>query len=229
LRASPRGGSIIATGSLGAVKIGGDIIGSGVAGFDSVAGLSATSIQVGGDLVESGVSSHTLMNLRQSAGPVTIGGEIRGTGESSARLLFASQTGYSAPGFTKLTVKGSVTNALVAGGLRDFDLFPDNGDAILGSISVGGDWVGSSAAAGVSYGNDMDFATNDDSAGTSNAPNLSRIAAITIRGQVLGTSTAGDRYGFTAQSLGPIKIGGLATPAAIQLATLYDDVAVRLV
>lgn len=232
LRGSPFGGAVIASGSLGVVKITGDVISSSSNAQATLAGFSASSIQIGGDLVESGNANHALLKFRQSAGAVTVGGEVRGSAQNSARLLFASETGFSGAGFTKLTVKGSVTNALIAGGLRDFDLFADNGDAVLGSISVGGDWVASSAVAGVQIGNDKDYATNDDSPGASNAPNLSRIAAITIRGQVIGTPGGTDRYGFTAQSLGPIKIGGAsytATPAAIQLPGLYGDEAIRLV
>src|SRR4051794_36552104 len=80
------------------------------------------------------------------------------------------------------------------------DLFQDNGDAVLGPITVQRDWIASSVAAGVNHGPDLDYATADDSLGASNQPNPARIASITIRGQLLGTVASGDRYGFTARS-----------------------------
>jgi hypothetical protein len=47
------------------------------------------------------------------------------------------------------------------------------------------------------------------------ATRSSRIASITIGGQVLGTLAGGDHFGFVAQTIGPVRIGGTAQPMTI--------------
>ena len=231
LRAAPQGGVVSATASLGIVKIGGDLLGGTFTGQSTLAGQKATSIAVAGDLIAASAMNAPLIYIAQSAGKIVINGDIRGSGQNTAKLLFAYQPGFTAPGFTSLTVKGSVTDTVIAGGLRN-DLFGNNEDATLGSISVLRDWTASSVAAGVNLGNDGDYATADDSRVGTTTPLLSRIASITIKGQVFGTTGPNDGYGFVAQSIGPVKIGGVsyvADDVSIPLGKIFDDVQLRLV
>ncbi len=103
---------------------------------------------------------------------------------------------------------------------------------MLGPVTVGRDWSASSIIASATRGTDMDFGTMDDLVIANATPALSRIAAITIKGQVLGSAVAGDHFGFVAQSIGAVKVGGIAyTPGAapIELSLISDDVTVRVV
>ena len=165
-----------------------------------------------------------------------IGGDIRGTTSDPAHLVFALTAGFTKSGFTSLAVKGSVTNGLITGGIRS-TMVVENADPVLGPVTVGGDWIASSIAVGVSRGADMQFASADDTiaaTGTpaTGTPAIARITAITIKGQALGTTAAGDHFGYIAESIGPVKIAGVlytarATP--IELSLISDDVTLRLV
>ena len=44
------------------------------------------------------------------------------------------------------------------------------------------------------------------------ANHFSKIASITIAGQVLGTAAAGDNFGFVAQQIGSVQVGGTVIP-----------------
>lgn len=231
LYAGNAGGAITAAKGLGVVKIGGSISGGFAMNHNSIIGLSAKSITIGGDLIANGGGKNSLLNIRLGAGAVKIGGDIRGNAAEPARLIFALTAGYSEPGFTSLMVKGSVTNGLITGGIRN-DLVVENADPKLGAVTIGGDWVASTIAAGVDRGADMRYGTADDTVPATGTTPIARIAAITIKGQVLGTTAAGDHFGFVAQGIGPVKIASFlytagATP--LELSPLTDDVTLRLV
>jgi hypothetical protein len=224
-------GKIAAARGLGVVKIGGSILGSTSMNQDSVIGLNAKSIAIGGDLIARGGGGNSLLSIRESAGIVKIGGDIRGTADDPAHLVFALTAGFTNAGFTSLAVKGGVTHGLITGGIRT-TMVVENADPALGPVSVGGDWVASSIAAGVARGADMQFATGDDTVPATGTPAVARIAAITIKGQVLGTATAGDHFGFVAQNIGPVKIAGIfytAGAVPVDLGSITPDVEMRLI
>lgn len=228
LLAGSFGGTISALTTLGQVKIGGNVSGTFAGSGPSLSATRAVSIRIGGDAIANSASSE-LMLFGESAGAISIGGDLRGPTPESARLSFASAAGFSAPGFTKLTIKGSVSGALISSGLAGMTL--TNEDATLGTIEVRGHWTASSIVAGATRGADMDYATGDDGPANFNTAALSRIAAITIKGQAIGTAAAGDSFGFVAQAIGKVKVGGVTyTPSAspIALGSIFDDVAVRL-
>jgi hypothetical protein len=157
------------------------------------------------------------------SGPVTIGGDLRGSDTTTVRIIART--------LTSLTVKGTVSNAQILAGY-DLALMPALEDTTVGPVKVGGDWVASSIVSGVKAGADAKFGTSDDAPIGTAQPGLSRIASITIKGQVLGTTGAGDHFGFVAQSIGPLKIGSSTyTPGAIpiELSGMTGDVTVRLV
>jgi len=229
LYAGTAGGAITAALGLGAVKIGGSISGGYGMNHNSIIALKATSITVGGDLIANGTGNNTILNIRESAGVVKIGGSVIGNAADPAHLAFALTAGDTRAGFTSLSIKGSVTNGLITGGVLG-NKAPSNGDAVLGPITVGGDWAASAMAAGVDRKNDMDFASADDEILANATPALSRIAAITIKGQVVGSSTANDHFGFVAQSFGPVKFAGVlykASAVPVDLSPLTHDVTLR--
>lgn len=230
LYAGAAGGAITAAKGLGAVKIGGSISGGFAMNHNSILALNAKSITIGGDLITNGNGGNSLINIRESAGAVKIGGSVRGAANDPAHLIFGLAGGFAAPGFTSLAIKGSVSYGVITGGIRG-DFVGENGDAVLGAISIGGDFIASSIAAGVNR-TDMHYADANDAVIANGTPALSRIAAITIKGQVLGSAAMGDHFGFIAQSIGAVKIGAFTyTPGTtpIELSEISGDVTLRLV
>jgi len=103
-------------------------------------------------------------------------------------------------------------------------LTPTNADAQIGAVTVGHDWIAGSIAAGVVDVNGDGFGNADDAL-TSNSddPNLhSRIGSIVIGGQLMGTTAAGDHFGFTAEKVGALSIAGTVIP--LQAGPHNDDV-----
>lgn len=86
-----------------------------------------------------------------------------------------------------------------------------NADASIGSITVGGDWIASSATAGTAS-TDGRFGNNDDAivTGGRDQVNLhSSIGTFTVKGQALGTSASTtDMFGVVAEEIGKAKVGG---------------------
>jgi hypothetical protein len=125
-----------------------------------------------------------------------------------------------------VTVNGRVEFARILAGYT-FDLSPVNADAQIGSVTVGGDWIASSIAAGVvdggnGFGNSLDAKISD----ANDAPNVvSKISSIVIKGQALGTSGGTDSFGFVAEQLGKFSVGGtlvVLTPGAHNDTSLTD-------
>jgi hypothetical protein len=58
---------------------------------------------------------------------------------------------------------------------------------------------------------------------------LSRIASISIKGQVIGSTSRSDHFGFVAQQIGSFKASGFtaATDAPIELSLATLDVTLR--
>lgn len=215
--------SAITGATIGAVKIGGDLR---APGGTAVGGLQANriaSIFVAGDVRPANAANAIAVTSAESCGPIVIGGDLRGNDATPVRLHFTK--------LASLTVKGSVSNAEILGGYSN-TLVPVNEDATIGPVTVGRDWVASSLIVGAKAGADMKFGTGDDAAIGTTTPALSRIASITIKGQVAGSATAGDHFGLVAQSIGPMSVGGGAyTPgsAPIEFSAIFDDVTVRVV
>jgi hypothetical protein len=111
--------------------------------------------------------------------------------------------------FKSITVTHNVTTGYFLAGY-DLNFQPVNGHAQIGAVTVGGNWTSSSLVAGVrdlehdGFGDsdDLRIQTNDGSA------LVSKIASITIKGTVSGTAGSGDHYGFIAQQIGALTIGG---------------------
>jgi hypothetical protein len=237
-------GEILATASMGAVKIAGDIVGGSISGSASLdhsgdiscGGLLA-SLFVGGS-IRAGVneSSGTLIHDASVAsghiGSITVVGSVAGSiGRSSGVVtpVFMTASGALNPGgdpkatkdvaIGKITVGGRVERAAILAGY-DYANFstptPTDGDAQIGAVKIGGDWIASSLVAGVSNSGNSgtDFAHfgngSDQLIPSGSASIVAKIASITIGRQVIGLGDPLEHFGFVAQQIGSFKLGGAA-------------------
>jgi hypothetical protein len=127
----------------------------------------------------------------------------------------------------RLTVKGRVEFAQVLAGFN-LNGTGVNADAQIGTIVVGRDWVASSLAAGVNPGAGGLFGDGNDvklSGGVKDDPAISsQVRSLTIGGQALGTTAAGDHFGVVAEIIGRLSVGGGVFPTTAGTGT--DDFAV---
>ena len=111
----------------------------------------------------------------------------------------------------RITVTGRVEYAEILAGYN-VSLTPVNADAQIGAVKVGGSWIASDLVAGAVCDAFPNFGYLSDASIGGGAPGiLSKIASITIGGQVFGTPSsvnAGDNFGFVAQAIGAVEIGG---------------------
>jgi hypothetical protein len=92
---------------------------------------------------------------------------------------------------------------------------PVNADAQIGSVKIGGNWIASNLVAGAmnsastntSFGN-----TNDAVISGGSARITSKISSISIGGFLEGSSGSGLHFGFVAEQISSMKIGGTAIP-----------------
>lgn len=218
---------------IGRVTVGMDIEGGSATasgsiftGFGDIGSVSVTGSVIGGSTVTTGIFS------ARRLGPVTIGADLRASSAFNAPAVAIVADGEINPPTVKaalaiasLTVRGDVVKAQVLGGYDNVTRTVNNADAQIGNVTVGGNWIASSIAAGVVAGNGI-FGDADDTAFPDPTPadNLpSRIAAIVIKGYAMGTigAVAGpnpgsgsttDGYGFVAQQIGSLKIGKSTVP-----------------
>jgi hypothetical protein len=181
-------------GDLPAVTVGGSVVGgtgTTLSGFITANGVLGT-VKVAGSLVGT------------AANPVTIAG--RG-------LAALAATATADVAIKSLSVGGRAEFARILAGYS-FDLAPVDVDAQVGSITVGGDWVASSVAAGAvdggnGFGNVLDARITD---ATDDPDIVSRIGVVVIKGQAVGTAAAGDHFGFVAEQVASLKVGGTTIP-----------------
>jgi hypothetical protein len=110
-----------------------------------------------------------------------------------------------------------------------------NGNASIGAVSVGGDWIASSLVAGVQDDADaaLDeiFGDTNDQAGPGHTL-VNRIASVLIKGLVIGSAAAGDHFGFVAQQIGSFNSMGFtaaltAGTDVIEVSLTTSDVTIR--
>ena len=104
-------------------------------------------------------------------------------------------------------------------------LLPKTADAQIGNVTVKADWIASDLLAGtVLTGSNFSKISGGT---TTDDPNITRsIGAIKISGQVLGTLGGTDSFGFAAEQIKSLSIGG----ASIALASgpHNDDLPISL-
>jgi hypothetical protein len=243
---------------MGAVKIGGDLRGGSADGnifteIDRSGYIEAfriASIFIGGSII-AGDNSDTgdltkcaSIRALRDIGSVTVKGSIIGhRGSQGDSLVYITARGQETPGSTSdvaiksLKIGGSVEHARILGGYS-VDLLAANGDASIGAVSVGGDWIASDLVAGAKenatpalddpFGDDDDVTILADSDAL-----IARISSITIKGIVAGTAASGDHFGFVAQQIGAFKAARFTatltavTDAPIELSPVTGDVTIR--
>ena len=203
-------GFILASQHLGPVTIGGSII-SGV--DDSTGGdlLDSGAIRADDDIASLTVKGSLIGHPDTGKGASLVTISARGQNQASPAL---SDTRDIAIG--SITIAGHVEWANILAGYDHFGT-ARNADAQIRAVKVGGDWIASSLVAGAKNSGEPNFGDGNDvkiSGGgvkdTSDATLLSRIASITIKGQVIGSSAASDHFGFVAQQVGSFKAAGFA-------------------
>ena len=210
-------GSGVVAGGLTSLILGRDLRGGSGAGSGSVNPAGPVGqLSIGGSIFSGAGALSGAIVSGDSLGVVTISGSIIGTTASPAQISAVGGqdlNGGPIAAIKSLTVKGSVRFANVLAGYAG--AVGINADAQIGAVLVGGDWIASSLVAGVVDTLGNGFGNADDakiSAG--NAINTAeidaKIASIVIKGQTLGTSAAGDHFGFIAQEIGALKIGAVS-------------------
>jgi cytoskeletal protein CcmA (bactofilin family) len=230
-------GIILSRGSLGPVKIDGDVLGGSARGASVsytgyIEGDRIKSIFIGGSIVSgsdndfAGITLDGSGSIRANVdiGSITVKGNLTGNlteDESNVVISARGQPGLSATAKTdltigKITIGGSMTQAKILAGYSGF-LVPLNADAQIGAVVISGDMVSSSILAGVSDTDGIIGDANDakpSGAGVKdNADNLgavSKIGRVIIKGSALGTAPLNDAalFGIEAQQIRTIKLGG---------------------
>jgi hypothetical protein len=180
-------------GPIGPVKIGGSMTGSSGDFSGAVHTFHKLgNVTVGGDLL-----SDARIGSNESVGAVKIGGSVVGS-RISGELAAGSQ----------LAIK-SVT---IGGRVEKSEIVSGSADAQFGPIKVGGDWIASNVRTGINAGADNFLGTADDTAFVGDPALFSKIASIVIGGQVSGSATNMDHFGFVSQEIGSLKINGVTVP-----------------
>lgn len=236
-------GRVFAGGEITTLTIAGNLVGGSAGGNQSlsqsgyVEAKRIATLTVGGSVI-AGVNNSSGLFLNNGAirvnndiGSATIKGSLIG---NSTNPVIISARGQAAPPATadvaigRLNVLGRVEYARIVAGWTPQSVV-QNADAQIGTVIVGGDWIASNLAAGAVPGIDGYFGNNDDQKISGNfvkdsATVNSRIASITIAGQALGTDGGNDCFGFVAQEIGTVRIGG--TTFATKAGAGNDDFAV---
>ena len=213
-------GSIYASSHLGKVSIQRGLVGGVGQNSGTIESQSANvdGVTIGGDARSgSGVRSGAIL-AGAVLGPVTIGGDAIGTAETPLLIRGVGPlTGAKSTAIASLKVGGDFDHALVLAGYGAGNTAL-NGHAQIGAIRVGGDWIASSASAGLTTNVDaLDatgvFGNGDDAFITSGAAtNPASIKSVTIRGAARGTFEDGDRFAIVAEQIGSVSIGGAKLP-----------------
>ncbi len=245
-------GEIFSGGDMGAVKIGGDIKGASIAsgslessGLIESFGGRIASVTLGGSIF-AGVDNSSGGSLTGNAsihaahdlGSLTVKGGLIGSVGSGGDItnVIISAKGQAFPTATadvaigKITIGGRVERAQILAGYNT-SLTATDGNAQIGTVSVGGDWAASDLVAGVQDGGSTGFGDAGDFI-IGGGASIAKIAAITIEGVVIGTPAAGDRFGFESHAIGSFKAAGVSipivTPVLLSLIT-GSDVTIRKV
>ena len=172
---------------LGSVTVGGSII----AGRELGIGNLTNSGSVGCDLGDLGSLVAKGSLIGNAANPVTI---------------------TASDAIKQIAIDGRVEHAQILAGY-DENLNPIDGDAGIGAVTIGGDWIASDLVAGATTGANGFFGDSDDaSIGIGNPDIFSKIASIVIGGHVQGTVGGGDHFGFVAEQIGSFKVAGTIIP-----------------
>lgn len=246
--------------NMGPVRIGHNLVGGGISGTQGNLTHSGyigsngqiASVTIGGSVI-SGVDDSTGGSLDGSGSIraaydiplLRVSGSLIGhhTANGDSPVVISAQGQESVPaGATADRAFGSITvghrvewTEILAG--YNTNLAAADGNAQVGAVTVGGDWIASSLAAGVQNSNGpthfgQSAGTNDaiiPPATTTNS--IARIAGITVAGSVIGDATATngtDQFAFISERIHALSVhGAKASFTFPNLSPLTGDVTVR--
>lgn len=224
-------------GDLGTIRIGGDVVGGAASQSGFIIGDRITSIALGGSLIAGeNLGGKTLdsgaIRAIKDIGSILIRGNVFG---NSTNFAYITAGGSATPTATKdvaigsVRVLGRVERAKILAGY-DTKAGAKDADAQIGTVFVGGDWIASSMAAGAVPGANSLYGDSDDAKMTGGVKDdgsiNSQIKSVTIGGQVLGTVGGSDHFGFVAESIGIVRIGGALQP--VNLGISNDNLSVGI-
>jgi hypothetical protein len=221
----------------------------------TISALNYTSVTVFGNVV-GGTGDHSgSIEAAGRIGALTIGGTLRGGADAESGSIIAKTLGSArireidggriflagnAVGATAtlanvraslalgaLRIGANVQNANILIGF-DRNGAPVNADVTAGPIYVVGDWVASNLSAGVKAGADGFFGSDTGGliAGGGGAV-VSRIASITVKGQVYGTvANTTDRFGFVSEQIGAFTVGLTKLPVSSVAGAPMDNLSI---
>lgn len=215
------GASISVTGTIGSVFAGGSLLGDGTASSGKISASGRIgAVTILGDFRGSGQFVDATLQSGATIGAIKIGGDFAGAQILAVGDLTAL-TAAKALTVKSVTVGGSVSDSQILAGYNG--AVGVNARSQIGLVKVKLNWVNSDLVAGAVRGSDGVFGTADDAAISAGAPVASRIASIVIGGQAYGTFGGTDGYGFVAQQIGALRVGGTVFKLA---KTTSDDVLV---
>jgi len=241
-------GAVGAYANLASVVVGGDLVGASYAGSStlSVTGAIYAQGHLGSVLIKGSIisgsnggsgslyQSGAIFSGTADIGSITVDHDIIGNGTRPVQISAVGQSTAPSSGIDTaigtVTVDGSVSWCNFYAGFDD-GLNPANANASIGSITVKGNWSASSAIAGATPGNPPYWGVGD-SLQTGGNPNLTaEIGKVVIGGTLSGLTATGPTFGFVAQEVTSIHVGGQSvtlTPGLIPEA-LTGDVYLELV
>ena len=188
--------------------------------------LIAGTDQTSGSFAQNGVivSDNDISSL-------TIKGNVIGNATNMA--LISARGQFTPPAtsdiaIAKLTVNGRVEFGRIWAGVNSSET-PENADAQIGSVVIGGDWISSDMVAGAVAGVDGFYGTADDAkisgVGVKDVAGVSsKISSVVIGGLVHGTpASALDHFGFVAENIGSFKVKGGTTIYTLVSGNSNDD------
>lgn len=240
-------GAIISTRRIDKIDIGGSVIGGNLAdtataditGSAWIQAIRVGSLNIGGAMIvgQDFNASHRLVNnatirIDNYLGSLTVKGGIQGTEETTAFITAGGATGLvlnqtTDLAFNKITIGSSVWNAAILAGYdttAEVTGAASRPDAQIGEVTINGDWIASDLVAGAAWNENFGDGNDLKATGVDNADIFSKIAKISVRGQILGTGgSTTDHFGFVAQEIVEMKIGPTGSALSLNAGNGNDN------
>jgi hypothetical protein len=206
-------------GKLGSISIGGDIVNGSVAARDGIHSIgvggsvlggtissaagSLGSVKIGGSIINGAIIAGT------NIGTIVIKGSLVGSAGAHASIYALGLVGDPVKNnvaIKSINIGGRVEQAWILAGVNAGGAGL-NGNAQIGAVTVGGDWIASNLESGCTS-TDGTFGDANDAAIAGGT--MSRIASIVIKGQVYGEVGTTHTFGFFAETIGSFKTGGVS-------------------
>jgi hypothetical protein len=239
-------GVVAADGTITSITVNGNVVGGSASGSQDLTwsgGIFGSriltlvlngSLIAGRDTTTGTYSLNGVIGAQDDIVNATIKGHLKGNNTNPAMIVARGQVNPTATtdvAIGTLTVNGRAEFAQIMAGVFPGNMGPQNADAQITSVTIGGDWVSSSITAGVFAGIDAKYGTADDvkvaGAGVKDVAGLSsKITSLTIGGQAYGSPSILDHFGIVAENVGSLKVGG--TVMTLFAGNGNDDFAIGL-